>query len=194
MKTAVLGFGRCNPPTIGHVKLFEKIIDVAKSLDAKAYFYLSHSYDGKNSEKPKNPSRNPLSYEDKVRFCQDAAPQGLVINSSNARTPYEALHDLFVQEYENVIFCCGSDRTNEYEMMASYNGKPAPENKVFIFNDITIMSIGRDPDSDDDASKASGSLLRQLAIEGEKEEFIKLSGPKSLAEEMYDTLRKELGI
>ena len=38
LKTVVLAFGRMNPPTIGHKKLMEKIVSVAKkenAVDAK---------------------------------------------------------------------------------------------------------------------------------------------------------------
>ena len=49
-KTAVFSFGRLNPPTTGHQKLLQKIIQTSKQMAGYACLYVSHSQD---------PKRNP---------------------------------------------------------------------------------------------------------------------------------------
>ena len=54
--TAVFAFGRFNPPTIGHKKLIDKVIDTAKKVNGKGFIFLSHKQNNKT---------DPLSFEDK---------------------------------------------------------------------------------------------------------------------------------
>ena len=55
-KPVVFGFGRLNPPTIGHQKLIERIITVAKRVKGLPVLYVSASQDKR---------KNPLSAKDK---------------------------------------------------------------------------------------------------------------------------------
>jgi FAD synthase len=57
--TAVVTFGRFNPPTIGHQKLVDKVVAVAKAKRAIPLVYASHSSDKK---------KNPLSYDSKIKY------------------------------------------------------------------------------------------------------------------------------
>ena len=82
LKTVVLAFGRMNPPTIGHKKLMEKIVSVAKKENADAKLYLSHSQDAE---------RNPLSYEEKIKFAKLMGVKGLEVVSSPLRTIYQVV-------------------------------------------------------------------------------------------------------
>ena len=80
--TAVITFGRMNPPTVGHLSLVEKMLDIA--LENKAYplIYLSHTYD---------PKKNPLSYDEKFDLVREAfgdyvaGPSHVLPTSGNAR-------------------------------------------------------------------------------------------------------------
>ena len=51
-KSAVMVFGRFNPPTIGHGKLLESAGNIARRFNAELYVYGSQSQDSK---------KNPLS-------------------------------------------------------------------------------------------------------------------------------------
>ena len=51
-RTAVVSWGRMNPPTVGHEKLANKVSTTAKANSAVPIIYLSHSQDAK---------KNPLS-------------------------------------------------------------------------------------------------------------------------------------
>ncbi|MEL0101653.1 MAG: hypothetical protein VW862_08140, partial [Euryarchaeota archaeon] len=61
--TVVVSWGRMNPVTSGHEKLAQKVASVAKERGATPMIFLSHSSD---------PKKNPLSYDDKVKFAQAA--------------------------------------------------------------------------------------------------------------------------
>ena len=53
-KTAVLAFGRMNPPTTGHEKLINKTHEVAKQHGGKAHVVASHTQDKKNNPLPQD--------------------------------------------------------------------------------------------------------------------------------------------
>ena len=80
MKKIVLAFGRMNPPTTGHQKLVNKIKSVARKHRATPALYLSHSQDKK---------KNPLSYDDKVRFATKAF--GNIVTQTPARYYYRCI-------------------------------------------------------------------------------------------------------
>ena len=69
LKTAVFCFGRFNPPTIGHGKLLDALISVAKrkgGRNSDTFVLVSHSVD---SEK------NPLTKEQKVYYLKKMFPR-----------------------------------------------------------------------------------------------------------------------
>ena len=181
MKKIVLAFGRMNPPTTGHQKLVNKIKAVARKERATPALYLSHSQDKK---------KNPLSYDDKVRFAKKAF--GNIVKVTTARTIIEVLKELD-SEYDEVIVIGGSDRVNEFStLLNKYNGKD------YAFEKLDVQSAGeRDPDADD-VSGMSASKLRGLAQSGSFEEF-KKGLPAKLqrgteAKQMYDKIRTAAGI
>ena len=60
--SVVFTFGRMNPPTIGHGKLIDKVLSVAKSSGAKAIIYPSKTEDD---------NKNPLPFRMKVKVLKD---------------------------------------------------------------------------------------------------------------------------
>lgn len=179
-KTVVLSFGRLNPPTTGHQKLVDKIKSTAKKMRADAYLYMSHTSD---------PKKNPLSYDDKVRFAKKAF--GPIVKKSSARTIIQALQELDGQ-YDNAVIVVGSDRVTEFKsLLMKYNGKD------YNYDSIQIISAGeRDPDAED-VTGMSASKLRDLAKKGNYEEFKKGVPPK-LSErdtkQLYDKIRGGMNI
>ena len=55
-RIAVITFGRFNPPTIGHAKMINRIVSVAKRNGGHAFIFASGSQDAK---------KNPLPYDEK---------------------------------------------------------------------------------------------------------------------------------
>ena len=62
-KHVAFAFGRFNPPTIGHKKLIDTVVDAADGGDF--YIFTSQSQD---------PDKNPLDYQTKVSFLKKLFP------------------------------------------------------------------------------------------------------------------------
>ena len=65
-KSAVLTFGRFQPPTTGHGKLVDAVLSTAKKLGADAFIFPSRTQDKK---------KNPLQTKDKVKFLRKFFPR-----------------------------------------------------------------------------------------------------------------------
>lgn len=181
-KTAVLAFGRLNPPTVGHAKLVSTI----ESFDGDHYLFLSQS------QKPKT---DPLDFPTKLKFAKQFFP-GINIGHQSVRTPVQALEMLQGLGYTDVIFIAGSDRVDGFQkLFDTYNGQPDKSGKVpFKFNSIKVASAGeRDPDADD-VSGMSASKMRVAAASGDLEAFAKGVPNPKLAKTMFDAVRKGMGV
>ena len=184
-KTIVLGWGRMNPITSGHEILVNKIKSIAKSKAATPLVYLTHSSD---------PKKNPLTYNDKIRFARKAF--GRVIQKSTAKTIMQALGELD-SKYDNLILVVGADRIKEFQtLLNKYNGKD------YNFDTIEVVSAGERADPDSDAAKdlsaanMSASVMRKLASQGNKEDFLKglPKGLKSSGDDVYNAVRSGMKI
>ena len=60
-KVAVFTFGRFNPPTVGHLKLVEKVKEVARKEGGEPFVIPSRSQDAK---------KNPLNVTDKLKWMK----------------------------------------------------------------------------------------------------------------------------
>ena len=152
-KTAVFAFGRFNPPTAGHLKLAMKVKQVAGSNDG--FIYTSHSQD---------PKKNPLDYRTKTKFMKLLfRPAKVIVSTSNSRTVFDVVVDLYNQGYREIKMVAGSDRIREFEsLLAKYNNVKG-RHGFYNFTDIQVVSAGeRDPDADD-ISGMSASKMRAMA-------------------------------
>ena len=178
-KTAVFAWGRMNPITVGHEKLVDKVLEIARMSKADPMVFLSHTQD---------PKKNPLSYDDKLRLAKTAF--GGIIKSSASKTIIDLMKQLQGQ-YDNVILVAGQDRINEFQaLLTKYNGKE------YNFDSIQVVSAGeRDPDADD-VTGMSASKMRALALQGDQAAFTK-GLPKKLqahAEDVYKLVRAGMRI
>ena len=190
-KHHVMTFGRMNPPTTGHLKLIDKVKDVASQHKADHSVIVSHTQDSK---------KNPLSGEQKVKHLQRYSP-GTHFEKSSKEHPSifhhaEKLHKQGVSHLHVVV---GSDRVKEFkDSLNKYNGKPNKEGHVpFNFKKITVHSAGhRDPDAEG-SEGMSGTKMREHAKSGNMKEFRKgvpsHVSDKHAKELMHDT-RKGMGL
>jgi hypothetical protein len=181
-KTAVIAFGRLNPPTVGHAKLVEKIV----SIPGDHFLFLSHT------QKPKT---DPLDFNTKLKFAKQFFPN-ITIGHPSVKTPVLALEYLQGQGYTDVIFVAGSDRVEGFQkLFDTYNGQPDKTGKIpFKFNSIRVVSAGeRDPDADD-VSGMSASKMRVAAASGELDSFAQGVPDQRLAKTMYDAVRRGMGV
>jgi hypothetical protein len=153
-KHATLAYGRMNPPTSGHLKVINKVQEVAKKHGGEHHMIVSHSQDSK---------KNPLSGEQKVKHLKRYAP-GANIRSSSKENPTLFSHaaELHKKGVTHLHVVAGSDRVAEYKQkFKELNGKPNKEGHVpFHFKKISVHSAGtRDPD----AEGISGTKMREHA-------------------------------
>lgn len=167
-KTAVVAFGRMNPPTIGHRKLAELMASLAKG--EKAKIYLSHKVNSKS---------DPLSYDSKLRWCKKAFGDIVDVVESDAINAFNVLADLYDEGYTDIIYVGGADRIGGADDISStimkYNGQPTKTgNVLYNFNSIRFEDAGqRNPDSLDNAEQASASLARKFVLEDNFDAFKK---------------------
>ena len=137
-KHHVMAFGRMNPPTTGHMKLIDKVRDIADKHNAKHTVVVSHSQDAK---------KNPLSAKDKLKHAKRFFPN-TNLSTSDSEHPTFLHHaaKLHQQGVTHLHMVAGSDRVDEYKKkLAQYNG--THEGALYNFKKITVHSAGeRDPD------------------------------------------------
>ena len=191
-KTAVVAFGRMNPPTIGHRKLAELMAKEAAKTGERAKIYVSHSVDS---------VKNPLSYDRKLMWCKKAFGDIVDVVESNANSAWEVLTELWKQGYTDIIYAGGDDRMNAgkgniFNGLVNSNKKIAKKTGklIYDFNSITPLNAGdRNPDSNDPSEQASASLVRKLALENNFNEFKKyVPFDSNNAFALYKELRKAM--
>ena len=165
-KTAVFTYGRFNPPTTGHAKLFNKLAELSDKFNTTGFIVPSHTVDNK---------KNPLEYNEKVKIIKEmiADEPRLTINGNGA-TLIQILQELQNRGYTNIIQLAGDDRIDDYKNLVNrLNGKPDKTGNIpFQFENYQVESAGfRDPDSEG-IEGMSASKLREFAINGDLGSFI----------------------
>ena len=116
-KPVTFAFGRFNPPTIGHEKLFDQVKKLSRG---GAYrIYASKSVDKK---------KNPLPFKDKIKFMRKMFPKHArnIMADSDIRTVFDIVVKLYDQGFNKVQMVVGSDRVREFDaLLNKYNGVDA---------------------------------------------------------------------
>jgi nicotinic acid mononucleotide adenylyltransferase len=174
-RTAVMAFGRMNPPTIGHAKL----VDAVKSQGGDPYIFLSQS------QKPKT---DPLAFADKLSYAKFFFPE-VTIGNPEVKTIIQALQKINALGYDNLVYVAGSDRVASFEeLINKYNGKE------YNFKSISVVSAGeRDPDADG-AEGMSASKMRAAAAANDLNLFKQGVPNQEVADEMFAAVRKGMGV
>ena len=164
-QTAVFSFGRLNPPTTGHQKLLQKIIQTAKQQAGYACLYVSHSQDSK---------KNPLTAKQKVAYIKKMFPKEARQIEIKEDTGIRNAIDIAVAlngYYENLVMVVGSDRVRDFKnLLNKYNGVDSTHG-FYKYDNIQIVSAGeRDPDAEGIAGM-SASKMRAAAASGDYESF-----------------------
>lgn len=159
-KHIVTAFGRVNPPTAGHQKLFDKVKAIAGSQNADHDIRISHTQDTK---------KNPLSQDQKLSHLRAMFPDHNFSGSNKDQPSFiHHLKDLHSKGYTHVTMVAGSDRAPEYQKIVDKYNKPDGD---FHFKHIKIVSAGqRDPDSEGTEGQ-SASKMRQHAKDGNYHSF-----------------------
>jgi len=163
MPNHVTTFMRANPPTAGHAKVVDKVLDIAKDTGGSHSVVLSHSQD---------PSKNPLSPTQKLKHARNAFPNANVQTSSE-EAPSLLHHavSLHNQGVKNLHLVVGQDRVGQFEkLLNNYNGKES-KHGYYNFDSINVHSAGdRDPDAEG-VEGVSGTMMRKAAKSGDRNTF-----------------------
>ena len=195
----VMTFGRMNPPTTGHLKLINKVKEVARKHNATSSVIVSHSQDSK---------KNPLSAEQKVKHLGRYMAEPISEATSQNKTKVVAaskekptiLHHAAEAHSRGVTHLhvvVGSDRVKEmHDLLHKYNGVSGKHGH-YNFKKIQIHSAGqRDPDAEG-TTGMSGTKMREHARTGNFKEFRKgVPGHVSdtHAKELMNDTRKGMGL
>lgn len=157
-KHIVISYGRMNPPTLGHVKLVNKVKETAQAAGADHEVILSHSHDSK---------KNPLSPEQKLKHAKRFFPK-TNISVASKEHPSIIHHAKRLNEkgYKHLTVVAGSDRVPEFQhLLHKYNGKD------YNFKKIHVVSSGeRDPEAEG-VEGMSASKMREHAKNGDYKSF-----------------------
>ena len=164
-KTVVFSFGRLNPPTVGHQKLLQKIVQTAQRLSGQPMMFVSYSQDAK---------KNPLTAKQKITYIKKMFPkearQLKLQDNPKLRNAMEIATELH-GKYDNLVMVVGSDRVRDFKtLLNKYNGVDS-RHGFYKYDNIQIVSAGeRDPDAEGVAGM-SASKMRAAAASGDYDSF-----------------------
>lgn len=170
--TAVITFGRFNPPTVAHRHLFNTM---QKQMGDK-YVFLSHTQDN---------DKNPLSYDEKLKICENIFPS-IKFGNKNVRTITDAAKYISELGYDNLIYVAGGDRVAEFEkILNDYN------NIEYSFDNINVVNVGERVGKRK-IQNISASMLRDRAKNGDYIGFSEGYINVGAAYTTYEILRERL--
>ena len=188
-KHAVMTFGRMNPPTTGHLKVIDKVKEVAKKVGGSHHIVVSHSQDTK---------KNPLSGEQKIKHLKRFSP-GTNVESASKEQPKIFHHAarLYKKGVTHLHVVVGSDRVKQFrDDLNRYNGVTSGHGH-YKFHKITVHSAGqRDPDAEG-SEGMSGTKMREHAKNknfGEFRKGVPAHVSDAHAKELMNDTRKGMGL
>ena len=183
-KTAVISWGRFNPPTIGHEIVFKTANDLAVNENADFFIIPTKTVDKQ---------KNPLNIEEKIKYLNKLFPEYKhnILNKESINTIFEAAKYFHGNGYTNLKIVVGSDRKEQFEVLKKYN------NKEYVFENIEILSAGERLDEGESAASMSASKMREAAAQGDIGFFMKgIAGRMELDEgvELMNLIRSRIEV
>ena len=180
-------FGRFNPPTIGHEKLFDAVKKISRG--GVYRIYPTHTQDKK---------KNPLDFKTKVKFLRKMFPKYArnIMADKGMRTSFDVIVALYDQGFTKVSMVVGEDRLVEFDkLLNKYNGVKGRHGFYQFENGVKVVSAGaRDPDAEG-ATGMSASKMRAAAADDNQYQFAKgLPGNFVQVADLFNAVRKGLGL
>ena len=185
----VMAFGRMNPPTVGHMKLIDKVKSVAEKQKASHVVIVSHSQDSK---------KNPLSPEQKLKHLKRFSPDtNFSASSKEHPSIFHHATNLYNKGHDHLTVVAGSDRVKEFhDTLNKYNGV-AGKHGYYKFKKINVVSAGqRDPDAEG-TEGMSASKMREHAKNNDFSSFrqgVPSHVPDKHAKELMHDVQKGMGL
>jgi hypothetical protein len=152
-----------NGYTLGHEKVVNNVLNLAKKNRATHSVVLSHTQDS---------SKNPLSPQQKLKHAKRAFPNA---NVEVATPEHPTLLHHAVRAYQNgaehLHVVVGQDRVDQFtKLLNTYNGQES-KHGMYNFKSITVHSAGdRDPDAEG-TEGISATKMRAAARSGDRATF-----------------------
>lgn len=174
-KTAVISWGRFNPPTLGHELVFKMASNLAESVNGDFYIIPTKKTDN---------STNPLNFEEKTDLLSKMYPEykNNILKEDKIRTIIEAAKYLASNGYGKLKLIVGADRVEEFSMLNKYNGSE------YAFENIEILSAGERLTEGESAAAMSASKLREAAVNGDINSFMKGVAGRLSVEDAYSVI------
>ena len=176
-------FGRFNPPTTGHKKLFDMAKNISGEDDLRIYPSRSH-----------DPKKNPLDPGTKIKFMKQmfADYEDQIVNEKDMKTIFDVLTTADEEGYKEIKIVVGSDRLSEFKNLATkYNGE------LYNFDMIDVLPAGERDSDAEGVEGMSASKLRKAAKEDDFKAFqrgIPSSLEKGEVTNLYNALKKAMGL
>ena len=164
-KLVTFAFGRFNPPTIGHEKLFEAVKKLSRG--GVYRIYASKSVDKK---------KNPLIFKDKIKFMRKMFPKHArnIMADADVRTVFDIVVKLYDQGFTKVQMVAGSDRVKEFETLINkYNGVKGRHGFYEFEGVVKVLSAGERNPVSEGVSGMSASKMRDAASKDDFNTFKK---------------------
>lgn len=160
LRTLVFAYGRMNPPTIGHKKLVDKVLELARNEKADNLIVLSHTA---------GDAKNPLDPDTKLYFAKKMFPNANLTTSNKQKPSMFQFLEEFNDKYDKVLVVAGSDRIEGFKKAFA----SATQRGTLKFKIIDVISAGqRDPD-EAGAAGISASKMREYASKDDFKSFKK---------------------
>jgi hypothetical protein len=166
-KLAVWTMGRLNPAHWGHENMIDKVL-TKTAVEHNADWFLFVSNPSKDRQ------RNPLGYEDKIKWIHAMMPQvrdHLVVDPA-IKTPLQAATWLYKQGYRKIIFVAGAEDMPSYRKMiesGNLHGEKNPDavsqGKGYYFGPLGDESFEESP------RLASATDARAAVTDGDRDGF-----------------------
>ena len=179
--TAVLIYGRFNPPGIGHEYLIKSAQKFSKKIGAQVYVYLSSTQD-------KN--KNPISPNDKLNLVKKIFPYpGISYRLAKNNNIIETLKEIHTQGYTELYFLVGTDRTSDMKKVLQYSMSQIG------FDKAEVVSVGN-RESTDKILSASATQLRNFAKRNRLDRFTDLLpySARPMAAQIMMMVRRGMGL
>jgi len=191
IETAVMLYGRFQPPTKAHEKLFDKYLEVAYAQKDPVYgaIFISSSIDKKN---------NPLSLDIRYQFLSKLYPHLDFVADPEIKNPFGAVHFLGGLGHKRITLIAGSDQAGRLrQQLSKYVHHPDPKLTFLNVESIEVVEFGqRDPDSNDFIESLSATKARQAVKDKDFIRFCETIPQCGIEDQvqLYTQVRRGLGL
>lgn len=154
--TAVVAWGRMNPPTVGHARLVERVAELAEDVGGYPMLFLS----------PTVGVKNPLTLNERLDLVTDAFGDFVNIEEAESVVDPISLLKYVSEHFDRVVVVTGEEHKADYErFFRDYNGKE------FTFESCQVTTMTREKGSESLDESISATQMREYALNQDIEKF-----------------------